>query len=112
MAKHNNGFKILSHREEMLLNEEEITAYYSELREYCKSRRLTNTTFAATKIGPILKKPTEAIARAVCKVLAGGEVKIVVDGTENILMERSYLQARIKALWMDSCGFRIVLSML
>ena len=54
MAKHNNGFKILSHREEMLLNEEEITAYYSGLREYCKSRRLTNTTFAATKIGPIL----------------------------------------------------------
>lgn len=84
MAKHNNGFKILSHREEMLLNEEEITTYYSGLREYCKSRRLTNTTFAATKIGPILKKPTEAIARAVCKVLAGGEVKIVVDGTENI----------------------------
>lgn len=76
MAKHNSGFKVLSHREEMLLNEEELTAYYSGLREYCKSRRLTNTTFAATTIGPILKKPTEAIARTVCKVLAGGRSKL------------------------------------
>ena len=33
---------------------------------------------------PFLKKPTEAIARAVCKALAGGYVKIVVDGVENI----------------------------
>lgn len=82
--KKNSDFRVLSHKEERLLNEEERTAYYSELRRYCKNRRLTNTTFAATKIGPILKKPTEAIARAVCKVLAGGEVKIVVDGTENI----------------------------
>lgn len=76
--------EILSYREELKLGKEEREKYYSEYREFCRKRRLTNTTFAATKIGPLLKKPTEAIARTVCKALAGGEVKIVVDGVENI----------------------------
>ena len=59
-------FKILSYREELKLGKEEREKYYSEYREFCRKRRLTNTTFAATKIGPLLKKPTEAIARTVC----------------------------------------------
>lgn len=84
MTKNSSKFRFLSRREEECLSEKEKNAYYGDIRMYCKNRKLTNTTFAATKIGPILKKPTEAIARAVCKVLAGGEVKIVVDGTENI----------------------------
>ena len=112
MANPNSDFRILSHKEETFLNEEEKTAYYSELRKYCMDRRLTNTTFAATKIGPILKKPTEAIARIVCKALAGGRVETVVDGTENIPEEQLSLQVHIRGLWMDSYGFRIVLSML
>lgn len=84
MTKNSSKFRFLSRREEECLSEKEKNAYYGALRMYCQNRKLTNTTFAATKIGPILKKPTEAIARVVCKILAGGEVKIVVDGTENI----------------------------
>lgn len=75
---------ILTGKEERALSKGDRVVYYKKLREYCLSRKLTNTTPLATKIGPVLKKPTEAIARAVCKVLAGGQVEIVVDGTENI----------------------------
>lgn len=75
---------ILTGKEERALSKGDRVIYYKRLREYCLNRKLTNTTPLATKIGPILKKPTEAIARTMCKVLAGGEVKIVVDGTENI----------------------------
>lgn len=82
--KRTQKIRILSYREELELNTEEKGKYYHDLREWCKKRKLTNTTFGATVIGPLLKKPTEAIARAVCKALAGGKVEIVVDGTANI----------------------------
>ena len=77
-------FKILSYREELELGKEEREKYYSEYREFCKKRKLTNTTKGATTIAPKLKKPTETIARIVTKAMAGGEVTVVVDGVENI----------------------------
>lgn len=62
--------EILSYKEELKLQTEEKKQYYAKLREYCLYRKLTNTTPLATKIGPILKKPTGTICRKVCKLLA------------------------------------------
>lgn len=76
--------EILSYKEELKLQTEEKKQYYDKLREYCLHRKLTNTTPLATKIGPILKKPTGTICRKVCKLLAGGSVEVITDGLENI----------------------------
>ena len=72
--------EILSYKEELKLQTEEKKQYYAKLREYCLHRKLTNTTPLATKIGPILKKPTGTICRKVCKLLAGGSVEVITDG--------------------------------
>ena len=76
--------EILSYKEEQKLNKEEREKYLGELREFCKKRKLTNTTKGATTIAPKLKIPTETIARIVTRTMAGGEVEVVVDGVENI----------------------------
>ncbi|MBR5596963.1 MAG: 1-acyl-sn-glycerol-3-phosphate acyltransferase [Lachnospiraceae bacterium] len=78
---------ILNAKQESLLSIEERRLYYQRLREYCKNRKLTNTTPMATKIGPLLKKTTGAICRKLCIVLAGGDVEVVTDGLENIPKE-------------------------
>lgn len=75
---------ILSSKEERLLSEEERSLYFAKLREYCKKRKLTNTTWGATTIAPKLKKPTNYICRKVCNILAGGNVEVIVDGLENV----------------------------
>ncbi len=76
--------EILSYKEEIRLQIEEKQQYYAQLREYCLHRKLTNTTPLATKIGPILKRPTGVVCKKVCKILAGGCVEVVTDGLENI----------------------------
>lgn len=75
---------ILGGKEERNLSAEERKKYLKKLREYCLHRKLTNTTPLATKIGPILKKPTGIVCRKVCKLLAGGNVEVATDGLENI----------------------------
>lgn len=75
---------ILTGKEERKLSIEERRLYYQRLREHCLHRKLTNTTPLATKIGPVLKKPTGAISRKVCNLLAGGSVEVITDGLENI----------------------------
>ena len=82
--KETSTFELLSHREEEKLSEEEKTVYYKELREYCKKRRLTNTTPGAITIGPKLKKITGKICKKVCKMLCSDSLEMVVDGLENI----------------------------
>lgn len=82
--KNQPEFKLLSLREEKQLSKEELIAYYEDLRNYALNRKLTNTTPGALTICPKLKKGVEKIATAVTKVLAGGEIEIVVDGQENI----------------------------
>ena len=77
-------FKLLSVREEEKLSESEKRKYYSELREYCKTRKLTNTTPGALTVAPKLKGMVERIAKSLCKILGGSDVKIVTDGLENI----------------------------
>lgn len=77
-------FKLLSLREEKQLSKEELITYYEDLRNYAQNRRLTNTTPGALTICPKLKKGVEKIATAVTKILAGGDIEIVVDGQENI----------------------------
>ncbi len=85
MKKKNQAeFKLLSLREEKKLSREELITYYEDLRSYVLNRKLTNTTPGALTICPKLKKGVEKIATAVTKVLAGGEIEIVVDGQENI----------------------------
>ncbi len=84
MAKDTITFRVLSYREEEKLSAEEKKVYYSKLREYCKNRKLTNTTPGATVIGPKLKKITGKICAKVCKIMSGGSVKVVTDGLENI----------------------------
>lgn len=85
MKRNNQSeFKLLSLREEKQLSKEELIAYYDDLRNYALNRKLTNTTPGALTICPKLKKGVEKIATAVTKVLAGGDIEIVVDGQENI----------------------------
>lgn len=89
--------EILSYKEEQKLNKEEREKYLGELREFCKKRKLTNTTKGATTIAPYLKKPTNAIAKVVTKALAGGEVEMITDGLENFRGgDRLYLRVRTK----------------
>lgn len=75
---------ILSSKEEGSLSETERSEYYKKLRDFCKNRKLTNTTWGATTIAPKLKKITGVIARKVCNILSGGTVDIIVEGLENI----------------------------
>lgn len=70
---------ILTGKEERKLSIEERRLYYQRLREHCLHRKLTHTTPLATKIGPVLKKPTGAICRKVCNLLAGGGVEVVTE---------------------------------
>lgn len=77
-------FKVLSYREEQQLNTEERHAYYEKLRAYATSRKLTNTTPEATTIAPKLKGITGVICEKLCKILAGGNVEVIVNGTENV----------------------------
>lgn len=102
--------EILSYKEEQKLNKEEREKYLGELREFCKKRKLTNTTKGATTIAPKLKIPKETIARIVTRAMAGGEVEVVVDGVENIekVGGQYCLHQRIRECWMDLFGCRIV----
>lgn len=75
---------ILLNKAEEKLSIEEKSNYYNRLREYCKRRKLINATRGATTIAPKLKRPTEKIARGLCKILAGGPVEVITDGIENI----------------------------
>lgn len=77
-------FRILSSKEERQLSTEELRKYYEDLREYLATRKLTNTTPGATKIGPKLKGITNDIAVAVTKLFSDKEVEWIVDGKENI----------------------------
>lgn len=75
---------LLTSKEEHQLSEKDKEKYYENLREYCLSRKFTNTTIGASFIGPRLKKVTNVLAKKVCNVLAGGEVNVVTDGIANI----------------------------
>lgn len=75
---------LLSYKEEENLSLSEKEKYYEQLREFCINRRLTNTTFGATVIGPKLKKITGKICAKVCTILSGGNVKVKTDGLANI----------------------------
>lgn len=99
---------ILSGKEEGKLSLEEKNAYYEKLREYCSKRKLTNTTVGATVIGPKLKKATNFISRKLSNVLAGGKVKIVTDGIENIPQEAVILATTHQGIldnfvWITDC---------
>lgn len=83
-SKHQVPTWFLTGKEELKLNIEERIAYVEKLRYFCLNRKLTNTTKGATVIAPKLKKPTGAISRVVCKVLAGGPVEVITDGLENV----------------------------
>ena len=75
---------ILTSKEEDKLSGEEKKKYYEQLRKYCKERKLVNTTVGATTIAPRLKKATGVICKKLCRILAGGDVEVIVDGLENI----------------------------
>lgn len=80
----NESFKVLSLKEEAKLTREELKEYYLNLREYVMKRALTNTTPGARKIAPLLKKPTEQIAKVVTRSLTCKEVEWTWDGYENV----------------------------
>jgi len=77
-------FKVLTSKEEKQLTLDELKKYYSDLREYALSRKLTNTTPGATTIAPKLKKITNSVAGGLTNILAGGKVVKISDGHENI----------------------------
>ena len=99
---------VLSSKEESKLSVEEKQQYYQKLRDYCVGRKLVNTTIGATIIGPKLKKITNSIANKVCDVLAGGGVKVVTDGTENIphgsvIFASSHQSVLDGFVWITDC---------
>lgn len=75
---------VLSKREEERLTSKEKLDYYSKLRDYCKTRKLTNTTRGAITIAPKLKTITGKICKMLCRFLSGGFVEVITDGLENI----------------------------
>jgi len=77
-------FKILSLSEERKLSSEELKQYYIELREYLKTRKLTNTTPGATTIAPKLKGVTNGIVKELVKILTNKDIEWICDGQENI----------------------------
>lgn len=99
---------LLSAKEEVKLTPEEKSDYCKKMREFCRTRKLTNTTKGATTIAPYLKKPTNAIAKVVTKALAGGEVEMITDGLENFRGDRRFLHVRIKECWIISPGYQVV----
>lgn len=93
---------ILSAKEEKQLSPEDKMMYYKSLREYCRKRKLVNTTLGATVIGPKLKNVTGKICAKVCKVLSGGTVEVVTDGLENI-PEGPVIFARVCRIYQRTC---------
>lgn len=77
-------FKLLPLREERKLSEPELEQYYTQLREYVLNRKLHTTTRGALTVAPKLKKYVNKLDSFVTKVLAGGELERITDGTENI----------------------------
>lgn len=78
------NFKILSLSEEKKLDSVELLEYYRDLREYVKSRELSNTTVGATVWGKKLKNVTNKISMGLTKAICGGDVEFISDGQENI----------------------------
>lgn len=79
-----SDFCLLPLREESKLSTDELEAYYRRLREYVLNRKLQTTTKGALTIAPKLKKIVGRLNQAVTKMLAGGEIECVTDGTEHI----------------------------
>lgn len=77
-------FKVLSHEEEENLTVKEKKEYYQELRKYLLSRPLKVTTKGATTIAPMLKKVTNHLAKATCKIFTEKGAEWVIEGQENI----------------------------
>lgn len=77
-------FEFLSMREERKLSETELRQYYEQLQSYVINRGLRTTTKGALTIAPKLKKYVNSIAGGLVKILAGGELECITDGTENI----------------------------
>lgn len=99
---------ILSAKEEKQLSPEDKMMYYKSLREYCRKRKLVNTTLGATVIGPKLKNVTGKICAKVCKVLSGGTVEVVTDGLENIpegpvIFASSHQSVLDGFVWITDC---------
>lgn len=77
-------FELLSPREERGLTKQELAHYYAELRKYVLNRKLQTTTRGALTISPKLKPFVDKINQSAIKLLAGGAVEYVTDGSENI----------------------------
>ncbi len=77
-------FRLLTLREERTLTPSELEGYYADLRKYVLERPLKTTTRGALTVAPKLKKIVNKINRVATKLLAGGEIECVTDGTENI----------------------------
>ena len=101
-------FELLSYSEEKLLSEEQRTKYYEELRNILKKRKMKVTTPGALTIAPKLKGITGKIAQKVSAILAGGDMEIICDGTENIplgavLFACTHQGIMDNFVWIPSC---------
>ena len=79
-----NDFKLLSMKEERILSYSELEKYYEQLRKFVLGRKLQTTTPGALTIAPKLKKGVNKLDAFVTKLLAGGKIECITDGTENI----------------------------
>ena len=79
-----NDFKLLSMKEERTLSNSELEKYYEKLRQFVLERKLQTTTPGALTIAPKLKKAVNKLDAFVTKLLAGGHIECITDGTENI----------------------------
>lgn len=87
MKKQNIPKWFLSSEDERKLSREDKQKYIKKLQNYCIERTPVNITIGAMVIGPKLKRFTNYIAKKLCNILEGNEVKIVTDGIQNIPQE-------------------------
>lgn len=77
-------FELLPLREERKLSTTELEQYYIDLRKYALNRKLQTTTKGALTVAPKLKPIVNVINRLATRLLAGGKIECITDGTENI----------------------------
>lgn len=101
-------FELLTYGEEKLLFSEQLQKYYEELRTVLYKRKMKVTTPGALTIAPKLKGITGKIALKLSAILAGGEMELFCDGTENIpegavLFACSHQGIMDNFVWIPSC---------
>ncbi len=103
-----SDFRFLPYEEEKQLPMYGLLKYYEDLRGNLLKHKMKVTTPGALTIAPKLKRITGIIADKVSDVLAGGEMELICDGTDNIpngpvLFACTHQSIQDNFVWISSC---------